>query len=83
MQIEDKPHCTIDYDPTLKCVIQTWRGFAGSQNFLASILKTIEVFTQYDAEAIISNTQNAEVVKQADADWVATYANPILIQHGQ
>ena len=82
MRIEDKPHCAIDYEPTLKCVIQTWRGFAGSQNFRASILKTIEVFKEYDAEAIISNTQNAELVKPSDADWVATYANPILIQEG-
>ncbi len=82
MQIDDKPHCTIDYDSNLKCVIQTWRGFAGSQNFRTSILKTIDVFAQHDAETIISNTQEAEAVKQNDADWVTTYANPILIQHG-
>ncbi|MCP4104456.1 MAG: hypothetical protein GY749_02810 [Desulfobacteraceae bacterium] len=82
MQIDDKPHCTIDYDPKLKCVIQTWRGFAGSQKFRASILETIDAFARHDAEAIISNTQEAEAVKQNDADWVATYANPILIRHG-
>jgi hypothetical protein len=82
MLIEDKPHCTIEYDPTLKCVIQTWKGFAGSENFRAAILKTIEVFEQREAQSIISNTQNSKVVSPADADWVAGYANPILISHG-
>ena len=82
MLIEDKPHCTIEYDPALKCVIQTWKGFAGSANFRASILKTIEVFEQHEAKSIISNTQNSKVVSPADGAWVAEHANPILISHG-
>ena len=82
IQIEDKAHCPIEYDPELKCVIQTWKGFSGSKNFRASILKTIEIFKVYDVEAIISNTQESEVVKQSDADWTANYANPILVEHG-
>lgn len=82
MLIEEKQYCTITYDAERKTVIQTWRGFAGSQNFRASILKTIEVFQQYEAHSIIGNTLTSEVVKQADADWVANYANPILRQHG-
>ncbi len=82
MLIEDKAHCTIEYDPALKCVIQTWKGFAGSENFRASIMKTIDVFAQHEANSIISNTQNSKVVSQPDADWVASYANPILISHG-
>jgi hypothetical protein len=82
MLIEDKAHCTIEYDPALKCVIQTWKGFAGSENFRASILKTIDAFAQHEASSIISNTQDSKVVSQPDADWVAEYANPILISHG-
>lgn len=82
MLIEEKPHCIIEYDPTSKCVIQTWRGFSGSKNFRASLEKTIEVFKEHDVTGIISNTQAAQVVSEGDAKWVTTHVNPILIEHG-
>ena len=82
MLIEDKPHCTIEYDPDVKCVIQTWRGFAGSKAFRASLEKTVEVFKTHDVTSIISNTRDSGVVDEEDAQWVPTKINPILIRNG-
>ena len=82
MLIEDKAHCTIEYDPTLKCVIQTWKGFAGSQKFRASLLKTLEVFETQEATSIINNTQHSKVVAAEDLDWSAREIDPKLIECG-
>ncbi len=80
--IENSAHCVIKYDPDIKCIIQTWKGFSGSKKFRISILNTIEAFKEYNIEAIISNTQDCEVVNRTDTDWTVSYANPILIEHG-
>ena len=82
MLIEKKPHCTIEYDPNSKCILQTWIGFAGSENFRASIMKTIETVIEYGARSVISNTKNSKVVAPDDIKWLAEYANPILLSHG-
>ena len=83
MIIYHSPYCQIDYLPERRCLIQNWRGFAKSAEFREAILKTIEFFeTQGNLAYIISNTQNSEVVKKEDAEWVATYANPRLVAHG-
>jgi len=83
MIVYHQPYCQIDYLPELRCAIQHWQGFAKSTEFREAILKTIELFeTHGNLAYIISNTQRSEVVKKEDAEWVATYANPRLVEHG-
>lgn len=82
MLIDDQPHCRIEYHPETQCVTQTWKGFAKSSEFRASIEKTIDVFRQYHPTFILSDTREADVVDQADAEWVVQHANPILISQG-
>ncbi len=83
MNIYTQAYCHIEYLPELRCLVQSWRGFAKSAEFRDAILKTVAFFeTSGKAAYIISNTQQSEVVKKEDAEWVATYANPRLVEHG-
>ena len=82
MIIEKKAHCTIEYDSKFKCVIQTWEGFAGSQQFRESLLKTVDVFTTHTATSIISDTQHSNVVTEKDLEWGAKEIFPKLIESG-
>jgi hypothetical protein len=81
--IDKQPHCSIEYIPNLHCVVQTWRGFAGSQKFRQSIQKTIEYFqTHPEVRYIISDTRQQEMVAREDTEWLATQANPQLVEAG-
>lgn len=83
MMIYNQSYCRIEYLPELRCVMQNWHGFAKSAEFRDAILKTIEFFETHEKAAyIISNTQHSEIVRKDDAEWVATYANPRLVEHG-
>lgn len=83
MILDTQSHCIIEYLPELHCVLQTWKGFAVSEKFRQSIRKTIEFFqTNTLASSIISDTTQQDAVKPQDAEWVATYATPILVKHG-
>jgi len=75
--------CELVYDKKNKIVIQNWNKYIGSVEFRQAIEKTIELFkVNKNTKAIISNTVKIGVLKNEDAAWAATYANPILIQNG-
>ncbi len=83
MLIDKQSYCTLEYLPELHCLMQTWPGFARSQQFRASIQKTVEFFqSRPDVCSIISDTRKQEVVSKEDAEWVGAEMMPKLVQHG-
>ena len=83
MVIKEFPDCLLEYEESLHCVVQHWRGYSKSDQFHEVILKTLDFFTtEPGATAIISDTRNHKVVRTSDADWVAKEINPQLIGAG-
>jgi hypothetical protein len=83
MIVDSQTYCVLEYLPEFQCMLQTWKGFAGSEKFRQSVQKTIDFFqTHQDVRYIISNTLEQGPVSPKDAEWVATVANPILEKHG-
>lgn len=83
MIINELSGCTMEYNKELKCVIQNWSGFSGSNNFRAAILATLNFFKENkDVSYIISDTRKHKVVIREDTNWVAEQINPQLIKHG-
>ena len=82
MILFERPYVTLELDEPFKCLTQRWKGFADSQQFREGITKSLEVFQQKQIDKIISDTQNASLVKKEDTDWVATTITPKLVQCG-
>ena len=82
MLLVDKPFVTIERDDQLRCLTQTWKGFAKSEDFRAAIEQSLEFFEKGDLDKIISNTKDAALVKKEDTDWVAQVITPQMVQHG-
>ena len=82
MLLVDKPFVTIERDDQLRCLIQTWKGFAKSEDFRAAIEQSLEFFEKGDLDKIISNTKDFALVKKEDTDWVAQVVTPQMVQHG-
>lgn len=82
MILIDKPYVTIERDDELKCLIQTWKGFAKSEDFRAAINDSLNFFKEGDINKIISNTKDFSLVKKEDTDWVAQVITPQMVQHG-
>lgn len=83
MKILDEKYLTLEYDETLKCIIQTWIGFSGSDNFRNGVEKTNELFQQRSptTKFLVDGT-NAAVIAQEDTDWAAKTAIPIAMNYG-
>jgi hypothetical protein len=75
-------YLTISVDEYSQCLIQTWKGYARSDEFRRGIEASIELFQQQKLSKIISNTKDFAVAQKEDTDWVAGYATPILVEHG-
>ena len=82
MLLVEEPFVTIERDDQLSCLIQTWKGFAKSEDFRAAINESLEVFKKGGLNKIISNTKEAGLVKKEDTDWVAQVVTPQMVQHG-
>lgn len=82
MILFERPYVTLELDEPLKCLTQRWKGFAKSEQFREGINKSLEFFQQKQIDKIISDTQNAALVKKEDTDWVATVITPKMMQHG-
>ena len=82
MLLINKPYVTIERDDHLKCLIQTWKGFAKSEDFRAAIHASLEVFKKEKINKIISNTKSAALVNKEDTDWVAQVITPQMVQYG-
>ena len=83
MVIQDFPDCLLEYDESLKCVIQNWTGYSKSDQFHEIILKTLDFFkSNPQVRAIISDTRKHKVIRAADTDWVVKEINPQLIANG-
>lgn len=82
MKVFENQNVVIECDENTKCLIQNWKGLAGSLRFRESIEKTIELFEEKKLDKILSNTKESGMVKKVDTDWVGTYAMPILIKNG-
>ena len=82
MLLLQKPFVTIEYDETLRCLIQNWVGFAKSADFRFAINESLEFFKKAKVDKIISNTKNASLVKKEDTDWVAQVITPQMVRHG-
>ncbi len=82
MILYTKPYLTIEFNASLGCINQHWKGFAKSEEFRHGIEKSLELFKQHKANKIISNTKNFAVVRKEDTDWVATQITPLLVQNG-
>lgn len=83
MIINEFPGCTLEYNEELKCLIQKWSGFSGSENFRNTILATLNFFKENNEVLyIISDTRNHKVVVREDTNWVAQEINPLLIKNG-
>ena len=82
MILFEKPYVTLELDEPLKCLTQRWKGFAKSEQFREGINKSLEIFQRKPINKIISDTQNASLVRKEDTDWVATTIIPKLVQCG-
>ena len=82
MIVDSQAHCVIEYSPELQCIIQTWKGFAGSKNFRASIEKTIEFARANPVRSVISDTREQNLVGMEDIKWLTEVGNPQLIEVG-
>ena len=82
MVLVEKSSVVIEHDEQLRCLIQTWKGFAKSKDFRAAIIKSLEFFKQGNLNKIISNTKDFSLVKKEDTDWVAQVITPEMVQHG-
>ena len=82
MLLIEKPFVTIERDDQLNCLIQTWKGFANSDDFRAAINESLEIFKKGNFDKIISNTKDAALVKKEDTNWVAQIVTPEMVQHG-
>jgi hypothetical protein len=75
-------YLTISIDEYSQCLIQTWKGYARSEQFRKGIEASIELFQQQKLSKIVSNTKDFAVAQKEDTDWVASYATPILVEYG-
>ena len=82
MELIKKPYVTIERDDQLKCLIQTWKGFAKSENFREAITQSLEIIKKGGLDKIISNTKDFALVKKEDTDWVAQVITPQMVKHG-
>jgi hypothetical protein len=83
MILFQKPYVTLELDEEKQCLIQNWNGFATSEQFREAINQSVKLFVEKRyLKKIISNTKDFAVVKKEDTDWVATHANPVLIENG-
>ena len=82
MILFERPYVTLELDEEFSCLTQRWKGFAKSEQFREGINKSLEIFQQRQIDKIISDTQNASLVKKEDTDWVATIIIPKLVQRG-
>ena len=84
MIVDTQPYCTLEYLPEFHCLLQTWEGFARSQQFRDSIQKSLEFFQahSHDVRSIISDTRKQEAVSKENAEWVGAEITPKLVQHG-
>ena len=73
---------SIEYDETINCISQHWKGYAKSEQFRAVIEKSIRLLKQKGATCLISNTKELAVVSNEDTQWAATHATPIMIGYG-
>lgn len=82
MFVDVQPHCQIEYLPELRCVVQTWRGYAASAQFRDSIEKTIAFSQTNEITGIISDTRAQDIVAMEDIQWLASQGNPRLFAAG-
>ncbi len=82
MIIVEKPYLKLEYDETMRCIIQHWKGFAKSAEFREGINKSLEFFKQKKVDKIISDTKNLSLVKKEDTDWVAREVTPAMVKQG-
>ncbi|QHT66190.1 hypothetical protein GXP67_05655 [Rhodocytophaga rosea] len=82
MILFQQPYLTIEYDAQSKCLSQHWKGYAKSEQFRAGITKSIELCQKHKPSKLISNTKELAIVTQEDTQWAATYATPMMVQHG-
>jgi hypothetical protein len=82
MIVDSQTHCQIDYIPEMRCIIQTWQGYARSDRFRDSIEKTIAYAQSHEVRSIISDTREQKLVGVEDIKWLATEGNPRLYQAG-
>lgn len=82
MELVKKSFVTIERDDQLKCLTQTWKGFAKSEDFRGAINQSLEIFKRGGLDKIISNTKDFALVKKEDTDWVAQVVTPQMVQHG-
>lgn len=82
MIVLNKPYVTIERDDEMKCLIQTWKGFAKSNEFRAAINDSLAFFVKGGIDKIISDTKEFSLVKKEDTDWVAQVITPQMVQHG-
>ena len=82
MELIRKSYVTIERDDQLKCLIQTWKGFAKSENFREAINQSLEIIKKGGLDKIISDTKDAALVSKDDTKWVAQVVTPQMVQHG-
>jgi hypothetical protein len=82
MKIFESSCITIEFDENTKILTQTWKGYATSAQFREGIEKSINLFKQKGAKAVLTDSLNGGIVRKEDTDWAATYAVPLLLQSG-
>jgi hypothetical protein len=75
-------YLTLSIDAHTQCLVQTWKGYARSEQFRRGIEKSIELFQEQPLSSIISNTKDFAMAQKEDTDWVSAYATPILMENG-
>ena len=82
MILLEKRYVTLERDDQSKCLTQTWKGFAKSEDFREAIKHSLEIIKKGEVDKIISDTKEASLVKKEDTQWVAEVITPQMVQHG-
>lgn len=77
---------TLDYDPSIPCLIFKHRGFMVSSEFRTFLNKALELIKEkkqkHEVFGWVSNLVESDVFQEEDMLWVANDFNPLAYQTG-
>lgn len=83
MIVVNEEHLLLEYDPKLKAIVQTWKGFFSSEAFRAGVERTNRLFEEKNpVTKFLVDISDSAVIKGEDTSWAAQNAIPRAIQNG-